>query len=90
MWLERLLQIKWYKAEAIAFAVVQIARCTGDRARDLDEPLRQKVAERLASFPSGQRWAGQVLEVVPLEAREQARIFDESLPAGLQIRRNEE
>jgi hypothetical protein len=27
---------------------------------------------------------------VPLEAREQARIFDESLPAGLQIRRNEE
>jgi molecular chaperone DnaK (HSP70) len=90
LWLERLLQIKWYKAEAIAFAVVQMARYTGDRARDLDEPLRQRVAERLTSVSSGQRWAEQVLTVVPLEAREQARIFDESLPAGLQIRSNEE
>jgi hypothetical protein len=85
-WVERLLRAEWHKPETTAFAVVQIARCTGDRTRDLDEELRQRVAERLAPLPSGQRWAKQVLEVVALEAKEQARILDESLPAGLRIR----
>ncbi len=85
-WLERLLRGEWRKPETLAFAVVQIARYTGDRTRDLDEELRQRIAERLAPFSAGQRWSRQVLEVVALEEREQARILDESLPAGLQIR----
>jgi hypothetical protein len=88
-WVDRLLRIEWRQPEAITFAVVQLSRCTGDRTRDLDEELRQRVAERLASLPSGQRWAKQVLEVGALEAKEQARILDESLPAGLQIRSGE-
>jgi len=85
-WIEKLLRGEWRKPETLAFAVVQMARCTGDRTRDLDEELRQKVAERLAPLPTGQRWSRQVLEVVVLEEKEQARILDESLPAGLQIR----
>ncbi len=85
-WIERLLRGEWRKPETLAFAVVQMARYTGDRTRDLDEELRRRVAERLAPLPTGQRWSQQVLEVVVLEAKEQARILDESLPAGLQIR----
>jgi hypothetical protein len=85
-WIEKLLRGEWRKPETLAFAVVQMARCTGDRTRDLDEELRQKVAERLKPLPTGQRWSRQVLEVVVLEEKEQARILDESLPAGLQIR----
>ncbi|MCS6924752.1 MAG: hsp70 family protein [Candidatus Binatia bacterium] len=88
-WVERLLQAEWQKPEAIAFALVQIARYTGDRARDLDEPLRRSIAERLAAFPAGQQWARPVLEVLPLEAKERARMFDESLPVGLQLRAEE-
>ncbi|HIA05013.1 MAG TPA: molecular chaperone DnaK, partial [Myxococcales bacterium] len=88
-WVERLLKTDWPKPEATAFAVTQIARYTGDRSRDLDEGLRERVAERLATFQSGQRWAQQVREVVRLEAKEQARILDESLPVGLQIRSGE-
>jgi molecular chaperone DnaK (HSP70) len=84
-WLERLLRSEWKKPEALGFVVVQIARCTGDRTRDLDEDLRRRVAERLASLPAGDRWAKQVLEVVTLEEKEQARILDESLPVGLRI-----
>ena len=87
--MERLLRVEWCKPDTLAFALVQLARCTGDRTRDLDEELRQRVAERLAPLPSGQRWAKQVLEVVALEAKEQARILDESLPAGLRIRSEE-
>ena len=85
-WVERLLKSDWQKPEATAFVVTQIARYTGDRTRDLDEGLRERVAERLETFRSGQRWAQQVREVVRLEAKEQARILDESLPVGLQIR----
>jgi hypothetical protein len=85
-WVEQLLHSKARESETLAFGLVQIARCTGDRTRDLDEPVRQKVAEHLTVFPLGERWAKQVLEVVALGAKEQARILDESLPAGLQIR----
>ncbi len=85
-WVNRLLEKNWRKPEATAFALTQIARCTGDRTRDLDEAVRERVAARLESLSSGQRWAQQVREVVPLEAREQARIWDEALPVGLQIK----
>lgn len=85
-WIERLLRSEWRKAETVGFVVVQLARCTGDRTRDLDDALRQRVADRLTPLASGERWARQVREVVALEAKEQARILDESLPVGLQIR----
>ncbi len=84
-WVQRLLAKNWRKPEATAFAVTQIARCTGDRTRDLGDAVRQRVVERLESFAAGQRWVRQVREVVPLEAREQARILDETLPVGLQM-----
>jgi molecular chaperone DnaK (HSP70) len=85
-WVERLLRTEWRKSDALAFTVVQLARCTGDRTRDLEDELRQRVAQRLTPLSSGERLAKQVLEVVPLEAKEQARILDESVPVGLQIR----
>jgi len=85
-WVAQLLRGEWRNPETLGFAVVQLARCTGDRSRDLDENLRRKVAEKLVSLPSGERWAKQVLEVVALETKEQAQILDESLPVGLQIR----
>jgi hypothetical protein len=89
-WVEQLLRSEWRKPDQLGFALMQIARCTGDRTRDLDDDLRRRLAERLSSLSSGQRWAKQVLEVVPLEAREQARILDESLPVGLRIRNETE
>lgn len=86
-WVEKLLRTEeWRKPDMIGFALMQIARCTGDRTRDLEADLRQRLATRLSPLSSGQRWAKQVLEVVALEAREQARILDESLPVGLRIR----
>lgn len=88
-WVERLLRSEWRKPETVGFVIVQLARCTGDRTRDLDDELRQRAANRLTPLSSGERWARQVREVVVLEAKEQARILDESLPVGLQIRGEE-
>ena len=89
-WVEKLLRGKARNSEAVAFALGQIARCTGDRTRDLDESLRQEIAAHFSTLQAGQRLARQVLEIVPLEAQEQARILDESLPVGLHIRSGEE
>jgi hypothetical protein len=85
-WAERLLVAAWPRPEAYAFALAQIARATGDRERDLDAALRERIARRLETAPSGQRAARLVREPVPLEAREEARLLDEALPAGLRIR----
>ena len=72
----RLLAVEWPRPAAYAFAVAQIARCTGDRARDLEPALRERVAVRVAETPEGSRLARMVREVVELEAQEQARLFD--------------
>lgn len=83
---ERLLASEWPRAEAYAFAVAQIARASGDRERDLDAALRERIAARLETLPEGARLARIVREPVVLEAREEARLLDESLPAGLRLR----
>jgi molecular chaperone DnaK (HSP70) len=88
-WIEQLLRSEWQSPERLGFAAVQLARCTGDRSRDLEEGLRRRVAQKLSTLPSGERWAKQVLEVVTLETKEQAQILDESLPVGLRIRTDE-
>jgi molecular chaperone DnaK (HSP70) len=83
---ERLLAAEWTRPNATAFALAQIARATGDRERDLDPALRERVAQRLEALPDGARNARIVREPVVLEAREQARLLDEALPAGLRLR----
>ena len=85
-WIEALLPADWNKPEATVFALVQLARCVGDRERDLDDALRRRIAERIESLPAGRRAARLLTEFVPLEAQEQARILDESLPVGLHLR----
>ena len=84
-WVEQILEREWRKPEGAQFTCVQLARYVGDRERDLDEGLRRRLAERLRSLPRGERAARLVVEYVPLETQERARIFDESLPVGLQI-----
>ena len=81
-----LLRAPWTRPEATAFALAQLARSTGDRERDLPPDVRERVAIRLAAEPGGERLVRLVREIVPLEAREEARLLDESLPAGLRLR----
>jgi molecular chaperone DnaK (HSP70) len=85
-WVEALLPVEWSRPEAMSFTLIQLARCVGDRERDLDRQLRACLAERLTPLPHGERAARLVTEPVPLGTQERARILDESLPVGLQIR----
>ncbi len=83
---ERLLACAWPREEAYGFALAQVARASGDRERDLDPALRERVAGRLEPLADGVHLARVVREPVALEAREEARLLDESLPAGLRLR----
>ncbi len=73
------------EAADAAFALGQIARVSGDRARDLDEGLRLEVAGRLRALGSEEDAIRPVLEFREIEAEGQGRALGDALPAGLRL-----
>ena len=69
--------------EPAAFAATQIARMSGDRARDLAPELREAVARRLSTLHAPATWITLVREAVQLDEADQKRSFGEALPPGL-------
>ena len=88
-WLAQIATIApdWARHEAAAFAVAQIARATGDRARDLPEDLRLQIADHLQAAQAAPSWVAMVREVSVLEEADQRRVFGEALPPGLVLLR---
>nr|WP_315235233.1 Hsp70 family protein [uncultured Albidiferax sp.] len=84
-WLETVLAQDWAQVEPAAFAATQIARATGDRARDVPEALRQQVLDRLTAARAAPAWIAMVREVTALDAADTRRAFGESLPVGLKL-----
>jgi molecular chaperone DnaK (HSP70) len=83
-WVERVLAMEW-KGDAHALAAAEMARASGDRARDLDEGLRRRLSDRLKCVAEGERLARLVLEPTAREAREERLAFGDSLPSGLRL-----
>ncbi|CAM4036716.1 Molecular chaperone DnaK [Comamonas aquatilis] len=73
----------WRKNETAMFAAVQMARMTGDRARDLPDAVREQVLEKMRSSGAPQRWIELVEQVVQMEAEDHKRSLGDSLPPGL-------
>jgi hypothetical protein len=71
--------------EKAAFPLAQLGRRTGDRARDLDPDLRDRLSARLHDLPGGERTALLVDQIVALEAREERVALGDTLPAGLRL-----
>jgi hypothetical protein len=84
-WIEKLLDLEPANA-MIQFAVVNLTRRTGDRFRDLDEPLRERVVAWLRDRSAAQHALTLVQNGGELDRDEQSRVFGESLPKGLRIR----
>ena len=84
-WVGKLVKAKWERGPAVSLAVAQMARRTGDPARDLAPDVATAVAERLQSEPAGKGFARWVREVVPMDASQQALVLSEKLPTGLRI-----
>jgi len=82
-WLNLLLDAQQRNVEGALFAIVQIARLSGDRLRDLDDELRMRALDALRTSGSPDSWQRLLLEVVAMETADQARAFGDTLPAGL-------
>ncbi len=68
-----------------AFALAQMARVSGDRARDLDESLRNRVVERLKTLGADDEQIRGVREYVDLGTTGQGQALGDSLPVGLRL-----
>ncbi|MGK4000500.1 Hsp70 family protein [Sorangium sp. So ce1024] len=84
-WLDHLLREKWEGLPSAAPAAVQLARRTGDRARDVSDRIRGEVERRLVKVGAPEAWARAVREVVAVEEAERAAFFGEGLPVGLRL-----
>jgi hypothetical protein len=71
-------------ADAI-FALGQLGRVSGDRARDLDEPLRARILARLAELGADETTLRPVREYHELETEQQGQALGDALPVGLRL-----
>ncbi|MCP3869772.1 MAG: hsp70 family protein [Gammaproteobacteria bacterium] len=84
-WLEALLQLNWRKVEQAPFAAVMLSRMSGDRDRDLDLAVRERVISKLKTVKGSERWVSLVREVVELDKADERRVVGDSLPVGLKL-----
>jgi len=66
-------------------ALMQLARKTGDRHRDLEQSKREQVAQWMNERNAAGHLAQLVLEGGSLDAEEQGQVLGESLPSGLRL-----
>jgi len=84
-WLERVLALDWKVVTPAAFAATLLTWLSGDRERDVEESVRQRVIQRLRAAKSPTAWRRMVEEVVELDEADAGRVFGEALPPGLRL-----
>ncbi len=82
-WIELLLTLDPQRHDGAMFALAQLARRTGDRARDVDDAVRARVLAALEAAKAPASWRQMVAEVVALSAADEARALGDTLPVGL-------
>ncbi|WP_157267807.1 Hsp70 family protein [Azohydromonas aeria] len=84
-WIEALLALDWRAVPAAAQAVVHLARRTGDRSRDIDESLRERLLQRLQEAGAAAQGIDLVREVRALDEAAEQQAFGDALPPGLRL-----
>jgi hypothetical protein len=83
-WIGRLLEIE-SPSDAALFSLVQMARRTSDRYRDIDDSLRQRVSGWLDRHAAPPHYQELVSRGGELDEEEAGLVFGESLPRGLRL-----
>lgn len=83
-WIARLLGLPVPRRD-LAFPLSQLARRSGDRARDVGDRARRRVLDALAEGGAPDGTVRSVREIAPASEEEDRRIFGESLPSGLRL-----
>ena len=84
-WITFLITHEWKNTTPVRNAVVQMARKTGDRLRDIDEEKLKSIKAWLLNQKDGAFYATLLEKSVPMEQQEETLVFGESLPLGLII-----
>lgn len=84
-WLGLLLATRARDVEGALFAAVQLARLSGDRARDLEEAPRAEALAALHAAGAPASWQRLLTEVVAMESADEARALGDTLPVGLRV-----
>lgn len=83
-WLEQVCAQDWKTTEGAALCAAQLARFTGDRARDVPDKWRARVSRMLGDIEADQALIDMVeTGVVPDASDTSAAIMGDALPAGL-------
>ncbi len=85
-WIRTILKEEWEDPKPVGTALVQLARKTGDRARDLGPEIIDETVSWLSRYDMFETQIRVLKEVVPIEKKEQSDIFGESLPTGLLLK----
>ncbi len=64
-------------------AVAQMARKTGDRVRDIDNAVMERIIEWMSAYNFSAPHIKMLKEVVPIAKQDENAIFGESLPSGI-------
>jgi hypothetical protein len=91
-WVETLLSRDYSEGRETTdavFALGQLSRYSGDRARDLPDATRLRVLERLAQLGAEEDVLGPIREYRDLEAQQESQALGDSLPIGLRLRQEE-
>ncbi|HMA66810.1 MAG TPA: molecular chaperone DnaK, partial [Desulfosalsimonadaceae bacterium] len=81
-WIGSLLAVEWKNPVPVCPALAQMARKTGDRARDIDADLQEQVVAYLNRHGMEEHLR-YVTSVVELEKHDETTVFGESLPSGI-------
>jgi molecular chaperone DnaK (HSP70) len=84
-WIEHLLETPWKNPRSAGIAIAQMARKTGDRARDVDQDLIDKITSWMPTDDDLRAHRKYLEKVVGMEKQEESTIFGESLPSGIVI-----
>jgi hypothetical protein len=83
-WLKALLELSTFTA-VTGSAIALIARRTDDRARDIDDAIREQAISRLMALGIADETIQLLSKNVPPERADAVRSFGESLPPELQV-----
>jgi molecular chaperone DnaK (HSP70) len=82
-WIESILDQNWKNPKPVGAALVQMARKTGDRTRDLDSSVIERISCWMSQYDYLASYLRFLKEVVPMARPEEIAIFGESLPSGI-------
>jgi molecular chaperone DnaK (HSP70) len=85
-WIEQLMGYIGPNPNSVGRTISQMARKTGDRARDINEAMRTRVLDWMENRNLADDMKCRVREIMPLAPQDQNAMFGESLPQGIILR----